>query len=235
VLLAAAAAVAFATVGAGCGGGSGHGGGKPTPAPSASLPGAQIPTGTQLQALLPYHQNQPAGWQLTSVRSSGSTLQQPIGLGSFSSDCSYVAIPSSALSVVTNWWAVSWAYSLMSQHSPGPNGPDTNHDLTLVLGAFQPGYAQKQINWYGTDAVRCHVYTDKFGKSWTTTSSVVPGLGDQALYIQNVSSVYTQQELMVRTGNNMAALSQDSAFGPIMAPAQLEAVAQTLVQRLAAR
>jgi hypothetical protein len=230
-----AAAVLLAAATAGCAGRS-QGGGKPSPGPSAASPAAQIPTGTQLQALLPYHENQPAGWQLVSgsgnPRNSGSTLQDPLGLTPYSSNCSVVAIPPSALSVVTNWWAVSWAYSLMQQLSAGPDGPQTPHNLTLVLGGFRPGDAQKQINWYAADATRCHSYTDQGGTNWTTTASAVPGLGDQALYIENVSSSYTQQELLVRVGNNMAAASQDGALGPILPLSQFEAAVQVLAQRL---
>jgi hypothetical protein len=232
----AAASVLLAALGTACGGSPGHPGGQATASPSGTSPSSRIPTGTQLQALLPYHDNQPAGWQLVnasgSVRNSGSTVRPPLGLTPTSSDCSLVAIPPSALAMVTNWWAASWAYSLMQQLAPGPDGPETPHNLTLVLGAFQPGYAQKQISWYATDAVRCHSYTDQGGTSWATTPSAIQGLGDQALYIQNVSSAYTQQELLVRVGNNMAALSQDGALGPLLPLPQFEAAAQVLAQRL---
>jgi len=235
-MMLAAASVVLVAASTACGGGSGAGGGQPAASLPAASPGSRVPTGTQLQAVLPYRENQPAGWQLVnasgSVRSSGGRVQSPLGLTPYSSDCSLVAIPPSALALVTNWWAASWAYSLMQQLSPGPAGPHTPHNLTLVLGGFQPGYAQKQINWYTTDAARCHDYTDHGGTTWTTTSSAVQGLGDQALYLQNVSSAYTQQELLVRVGNNMAALSQDGALGPLLPLAQFEAAAQVLAQRL---
>jgi hypothetical protein len=230
-VLAVALAATVTALLAGC---SGQGGSaKPSTGPSAtqsSPGGGGVPTGTQLLALLPYHDHQPAGWELDpttgSVSSSGGSPQTPVGPPS-SQQCTYVAIPNSPMALIMNFWGVSWAVSTMQQVTGQGN-------VSMGLGAFQPGYAQRQIDWYAAEAVSCHVYNVDGGPV-TTTSSAVPGLGDQALYLQNVisgSDGYTQQELMARVGNNMAVLYQTSAFEPLLPPSQLESMAQVLVQRL---
>lgn len=232
-LLAVAAAVLLAGGSAGCGGSSQGGTAGSSGAagqPAASPSGSSIPTGTQLQALLPYHVNLPAGYKIHSVRNSGKSLEQPLGLTGESADCSDVAIPSSALDLVTNWWASSWADSI--SQAPGPGGFVGNSILTIVFGGFGPGLAQRQIGWYAAEAARCHSYTDDAGDRWATTATPVTGVGAQALYIRNVGTHYTQQELMVRGGRNLAVLSQSSAFGPILSQAQLQATAQAIIGRL---
>jgi hypothetical protein len=226
-------AVAVMALLAGCSGQGGSGQSTTSPSAAQSSPaGGAFPTGTQLLALLPYHDDQPAGYKLDpdgGVNSSGNSLDDPLQPPS-GQDCIYVAIPNSPQALLANFWAVSWAMSIQVPTSPGSNGAD----LSMGLGAYQPGYAQKQIDWWAAEAVTCHVYNVDGGPV-TTTSSAVQGLGDQALYLQNVisgSDGYTQQELMVRVGNNLAAEYQNGGFGSLLSLSQLEAAAQLLVQRL---
>jgi hypothetical protein len=231
VLAAAAVVVVFL---AGCTGAS-SGGGNPATTPTAapSAPGKSgIPTGTQLQALLPYHAGQPAGWQLSSpssARNSGGGLQQPLGLASDSSNCIYVSLINNAVSVLQNWWSVSWADSLLQNAAGSYGGVD------MALGAFQPGYAQQQVSWYATAATRCHSSVQD-GSPVTTTSSTPAGLGDQALYLQNAISAgpesYMTQTLLVRVGGNLAAVYQNGSTAALLPLPQFEAMAQLLVQQL---
>lgn len=233
VIAGVAAAVAFL---AACSG-SGAGTGPASPSATSSSQGtgsSRILTGKQLLALLPYHEDQPAGWKLESgsgaIMDTGSTLTQPIGLLPDSSNCINVASINGVPDVLTNWWAVSEADSYIDQI--GGSGDS----LDVGFGGFEPGYALKQINWYTAEAPKCHTSVQD-GSPTTTTSSSPTGLGGQALYIQDAISAgiesYNTQTLMIQVGNYIAVIYQSDAFGGTMLSlAQLQPVAQVLVQRL---
>jgi hypothetical protein len=226
--------------------GCGSAGGAPRPKPAASATvtpanssASGIPTGTQLLRLMPYHVGEPAGWHVLTgigdIRNSGSKLVQPIGLLPDSSSCVYVAELGGPLSAVP-WWPVSWAYSNMDRPSGGDLGLEI---VSVLMAAFRPGYATKQLNWETARAAACPTYIDTLSHLRVgTKSTVVRGLGDGALYIWNAygegtSQVAITETVMARIGNDIVVAQQhnDDAMVPVR---ELESMCRLLIQRLAA-
>src|SRR5580704_94876 len=119
------AVVAAALLAAGCGSPAGHATAgsseHPTATPSGAGRSSGIPTGTQLQALLPYHSGQPTGWKLDpakfSTHNSGSALTVPEGLLPDSNSCVYIA-DTSGVNSLLQWWQVSFAQADMVREVP---------------------------------------------------------------------------------------------------------------------
>jgi hypothetical protein len=238
-----AVAVALATAASGCStGGSAT---RPTSSTSAAATPAGtsasgIPTGTQLQQLMPYHVGEPAGWHLLTatggVRNSGSKLLQPLGLLPDSNSCGYVAEISNVLAAVP-WWPVSWAYSTID--SPPSGGNINLHVVYLLMAGFRPGYAAKQLDWAIARAPACPRFTDTLTRARVgTTSAVLPGLGDGAVYIRNANGLGTSvvlitETIIARTGNDIVVAQQGSNDAMVPVP-ELESMARLLIQRIAA-
>lgn len=226
--------------------GCGSAGSSPRPKPAASAAatpaGASasgIPTGTQLQQLMPYHVGEPVGWHVDpnvgNLRNSGSTLLQPLGLlPDSNSNCAYVAVLGGPLAAVP-WWPVSWAYTNIE--SPPSGGNISIHVVSLLMAGFRPGYAKKQLAWETARAAVCPTFIDTLSHLRVATkSTVIHGLGDGALYIWNdygegTSQVVITETIIVRTGNDMVVAQQNSSDA--MVPfRQLESMCRLLIQRI---
>jgi hypothetical protein len=238
------AVVAAALLAAGCGSPAGHATAgsseHPTATPSGAGSSSGIPTGTQLQALLPYHSGQPTGWKLDpakfSTHNSGSALTVPEGLLPDSNSCVYIA-DTSGVNSLLQWWQVSFAQADMVREVPQAGGSTSFYSVEMLLAGFHPGYAAKQLNWVAARAKACPTYHDTANQALeTTTSTVIPGLGDQAVFLSTRSKTAAQslvdQELVVRVGNNVAGLAQNTSLGPLVSLAKLESMANLLVQIL---
>jgi hypothetical protein len=243
-LLAVVAAAAAAVLATGCGSSAGHATAgsseHPTATPSGAGSSSGIPTGTQLQALLPYHSGQPTGWKLDpakfSTHNSGSALTVPEGLLPDSNSCVYIA-DTSGVNSLLQWWQVSFAQADMVREVPQAGGSTSFYSVEMLLAGFHPGYAAKQLNWVAARAKACPTYHDTANQALeTTTSTVIPGLGDQAVFLSTRSKTAAQslvdQELVVRVGNNVAGLAQNTSLGPLVSLAKLESMANLLVQIL---
>jgi len=241
-----AALLAAAVLAVGCGSPAGHATAgsseHPTATPSgaASSSSSGIPTGTELQALLPYHSGQPTGWKLDpakfSTHNSGSALTLPEGLLPDSSSCVYIA-DTSGVNSLLQWWQVSFAQADMVREVPQAGGSTSFYSVEMLLAGFHPGYAAKQLDWVAARAKACPTYHDTANQALeTTTYTLLPGLGDQAVFLSTRTKTAAQnlvdQELVVRVGNNVAGLAQDTSLGPLVSPANLESMAKLLVQIL---
>ena len=241
------AVVAAAVLAAGCGSPAGHitAGSSEHPTATPSVAGSSssgIPTGTQLQALLPYHSGQPTGWKLDpakfSTHNSGSALTLPEGLLPDSNSCVYIA-DTSGVNSLLQWWQVSFAQADMVREVPQANGGATTsfYAVEMLLAGFHPGYAARQLNWVIAHAKACPTYHDTANQALeTTTYTVIPGLGDQAVFLSTRTKTAAQnlvdQELVVRVGDNVAGLAQNTSLGPLVSLAKLESMAKLLVQIL---
>lgn len=202
--------------------------------PQASGSGG-IPTGTQLQALLPYHSGQPAGWKLApkaATKNSGSTLTPVMGLLPGSNSCQNIAEASG--DSLLQWWQVSYAYADVYRDVPQAGGASDFYSVQMLLAGFQPGYAAKDLGWVIARAKACPTYHDAtLGAIETTTYSVLPGLGDQAVFLSTLTKAasehVTDQELLIRVGSNVAAVSQNSALGPLVSMTGLQSMAKLLI------
>jgi hypothetical protein len=241
--VAALAVGAVVAVASGCGTPAGHAAaspsGHPTATPQASG-SSGIPTGTQLQALLPYHSGQPAGWKLSpgkgATKNSGSTLTPAMGLLPDSNNCVYIAA-ASGVNGLLQWWQVSFAYATLYRDVPQAGGATNFYSVEMLLAGFHPGYAARQLGWIIARAKACPTYHDTVNQAVeTTTVTVLPGLGDQAVFLDTLtktaSQSLTDQELVVRVGNNVAGLAQDTSLGPLVSTAEMRSMAKLLIKAL---
>jgi hypothetical protein len=213
---------------------------SPTAATPATISASGIPTGTQLQQLLPYHVGEPAGWHVTGgvapVRNSGDKLHKPLGLIADSNNCAYIDEISDVL-IAVPWWPVSWAYSTIESAPSGGN--ISIHVVDLLMAGFLPGYAKKQLDWEIARAPACPRFTDTLtGAHVAAQSTVLPHLGDGAVYIRNenglgTSLVLITETIIARTGNYLVVAQQDSSDALVPLP-ELESMCRLLIQRVRA-
>lgn len=243
----AVAAVGVLTVVAlavtGCGGaapsqaGSGHAGSaRATSTARPGAPAAHIPTGAQLGHLL-LSAHPPAGWRPDNAaahneQNTGPFLQPANGPQPGQYKCTAVGSGTLAMDFMA-WWNKSEA-SITLQYPADPGPPQVD----LTLGAFEPGYAAKTIDMTAALASRCRSFKDKYMYNYrnTTSTTVLPHLGNQNLYVQSVAHTphgkITDRILLVRVGNDLVGVDTNNAGGGNVRPATVKGFAGWLMHLL---
>lgn len=195
----------------------------PAPAPSASSDGSasdgtgSVPAGTKLKTLLPTAAKLPKGWKLgdsSSAFDTGATIKSPGDPLLPSDDCAQ-AMTNGGAKTLTSDYEASYA----EQGLKSPN--DTDSDV--IFNGYQAGDAVKQMTEVSALAKRCATFStqDTSGKSvkMASTSSAIPGLGDQALDVKvTPTGPYVASEIvLVRSGNVIMAVDAESQSGPMPA------------------
>lgn len=229
--------IAVTATAAGCSSGGGlaahpvHGGStSPRPVPSTAPP-----TGTQLGQLLT-HTKLPAGWRRASGAGGGATnsggLAEP-GPGPSQDNCSAVDDIAAAGTFIA-WWSESNAALTVEYPHEAQSLPMAD----LALGVFPPGYAAKTMSLVSALASRCRSFVDKLPphNRVTTSTTVVPHLGDQNLYLTSTAHTkygnITDQVILARVGNDIVGVNSNDAGGAAVRPATMKGFAAWLAQLL---
>jgi hypothetical protein len=159
----------------------------------------------------------PRGWKLgdsSTAFDTGANVKSPGDPLLPGDDCAQ-AMTNGGAKTLTSDYSASEAERVLKS----PNDTDAN----LIFNGYQPGDADKQMTEVSALAKRCaHFSTrDIDGKTvkMASTSSAVPGLGDQALDVKvTPTGRYVASEIiLVRSGNVIMAVDADSQSGPMPA------------------
>lgn len=188
------------------------GGSTGTPAAASG----SVLNGTKLTTLLPTTSQVPSGWKLddSAAFDTGGTVKPPSDPLLPGDGCAEALTNGGAQTLTSDYQA---AYAMTGLTNP--NGGSSN----VVFNSYEPGDAVKQMNEVSTLVKRCASFTtqDINGKSvkMSAVAKAVTGLGDQALDLKvTPSGDYVSDEIvLVRSGNIIMAVDEDSSAGPMAA------------------